>query len=103
MLGLSVLALAVRFQAYDYRSFFRLLLGRAWFLFELVLMVLFVLVLAVMGSAAGGILQDSLGLPAEGLTRSDFQFELGKRVAELEEIVSLLQTEVDELKGKNED
>ena len=58
------LALAVRFQAYDYRSFFRLLLGRAWFLFEILLMVLFVLVLAVMGSAAGGILQDSLGLPA---------------------------------------
>ena len=57
------LALAVRYQAFDYRSFFRLLLGRAWFLFELVLMVLFVLVLAVMGSAAGGILQDSLGLP----------------------------------------
>lgn len=57
------LALAVRFQAYDYRSFFRLLLGRAWFLFEMLLMVLFVLVLAVMGSAAGGILQDSLGLP----------------------------------------
>jgi len=57
------LALAVRYQAYDYRSFFRLLLGRAWFLFEVLLMVLFVLVLAVMGSAAGGILQDSLGLP----------------------------------------
>ena len=57
------LALAVRYQAFDYRSFFRLLLGRAWFLFELLLMVLFVLVLAVMGSAAGGILQDSLGLP----------------------------------------
>lgn len=57
------LALAVRNQAYDYRSFFQLLLGRAWFLFELLLLVLFVLVLAVMGSAAGGILQDNLGLP----------------------------------------
>lgn len=57
------LALAVRYQAYDYRSFFRLLLGRAWFLFEVLLMILFVLVLAVMGSAAGGILQDNLGLP----------------------------------------
>lgn len=57
------LALAVRFHTYDYRSFFRLLLGRAWFLYEMLLIVLFVLVLAVMGSAAGGILQDSLGLP----------------------------------------
>ncbi len=60
----TTLALAVRYQTYDYRSFFRLLLGRAWVLFELVLLVLFVLVLAVMGSAAGGILQDSFGLPS---------------------------------------
>jgi uncharacterized membrane protein YkvI len=57
------LALAVRYQAYDYRTFFRLLLGRAWFLFEILLVVLFILVLAVMGSAAGGILEDSFGLP----------------------------------------
>lgn len=57
------LALAVRYQAYDYRSFFKLLLGPAWFLFEILLLVLFVLVLAVMGSAAGGILEDSFGLP----------------------------------------
>ena len=60
----TTLALAVRFQTFDYRSFFRLLLGRAWILFEVVLLVLFVLVLAVMGSAAGGILQDSFGLPS---------------------------------------
>ncbi len=57
------LALAVRHQAYDYRSFFKLLLGPAWFLFEALLIVLFVLVLAVMGSAAGGILEDTFGLP----------------------------------------
>ncbi len=58
------LALAVRYQAYDYRSFFKLLLGRAWIVFEILLLILFVLVLAVMGSAAGGILQDVFGLPA---------------------------------------
>lgn len=57
------LKLAVRYQAYDYRSFFRLILGRAWFLFEALLVVLFVLVLAVMGSAAGGILEDNFGVP----------------------------------------
>lgn len=57
------LALAVRYQAYDYRSFFKLLLGRAWILFEILLVTLFILVLAVMGSAAGGIMQDTLGLP----------------------------------------
>lgn len=57
------LALAIRYQAFDYRSFFKLLLGRAWILFELLLLLLFVLVLAVMGSAAGSILLDSFGLP----------------------------------------
>jgi len=58
------LALAVRFQTYDYRSFFKLLLGRGWFLFEALLVVLFILVLAVMGSAAGGIMEQNFGLPA---------------------------------------
>lgn len=58
------LALAVRYQTYDYRSFFKLLLGPAWILFEILLLILFVLVLAVMGSAAGGILQDTLSLPS---------------------------------------
>ncbi|HEY5645323.1 MAG TPA: hypothetical protein VIS76_05250, partial [Pseudomonadales bacterium] len=57
------LMLCVRFQAYDYRSFFKILLGRGWFLFEVLLVVLFVLVLAVMGSAAGRILEDQFGLP----------------------------------------
>ena len=31
------LALAVQYQTYDYRSFFKLILGRAWFLFEALL------------------------------------------------------------------
>ncbi len=57
------LGLAVRYGTYDYRSFFKLLLGRFWFLFEIVLLLLIVLVLAVMGSAAGGIMEDTLGLP----------------------------------------
>jgi len=57
------LMLCVRYQAYDYRSFFKLLLGRGWFLFEVLLIVLFVLVLAIMGSAAGRILEDQFGLP----------------------------------------
>jgi len=57
------LALAQRFRAYDYRSFFRVLLGRAWFLFEILAVVLFILVLAVMGAAAGEILNRETGLP----------------------------------------
>lgn len=57
------LALARRFSAYDYRSFFKVLLGRAWFLFEILAVALFILVLAVMGAAAGEILSRELGLP----------------------------------------
>jgi uncharacterized membrane protein YkvI len=57
------LMLAVRFGAYDYRTFFKLLLGPAWVLFEALLVVLFVIVLAVMGSAAGAIVHDSFGIP----------------------------------------
>jgi uncharacterized membrane protein YkvI len=58
------LMLAVRYQTYDYRSFFKLILGRAWFLFEVLLVVLFILVLAVLGSAAGNIMEQNFGLPA---------------------------------------
>jgi uncharacterized membrane protein YkvI len=56
------LALARRFQVYDYRSFFKVLLGRGWFLFEILAVALFVLVLAVMGAAAGEIMNRELGV-----------------------------------------
>jgi uncharacterized membrane protein YkvI len=57
------LALARRYRAYDYRSFFKVLLGRGWFLFEILAVALFILVLAVMGAAAGEILSRELGVP----------------------------------------
>jgi uncharacterized membrane protein YkvI len=56
------LALAHRFAVYDYRSFFKVLLGRGWFLFEILAVILFVLVLAVMGAAAGEILNREFGI-----------------------------------------
>ena len=40
-------------RAYDYRSFTRLLLGPAWFLFEIAYVLLIVVIFAVMGAAAG--------------------------------------------------
>jgi uncharacterized membrane protein YkvI len=49
--------------AYDYRTFFRALIGRAWVLFEVLFILMFLLVLAVVGSAAGEILRESFGLP----------------------------------------
>ena len=58
------LELSRRFNVYDYRRFFHLLLGRAWFLFEILLITMFMLVLAVIGSAAGEIAHDEWGLPS---------------------------------------
>jgi uncharacterized membrane protein YkvI len=46
---------ARRFQTYDYKSFFKQLLGRAWHLFELAYLLFVVLILAVYGAAAGAI------------------------------------------------
>ena len=50
-------------RAYDYRTFFKLLLGRGWFLFEIAYFLLVVLIMAVMGAAAGEITYDLTGVP----------------------------------------
>ncbi|MGH8178475.1 MAG: YkvI family membrane protein [Steroidobacter sp.] len=50
-------------RAYDYRSFFKLLLGRGWFLFEIAYFLLIVIIMAVMGAAAGEIAHSLFGLP----------------------------------------
>ena len=51
------------FRAYDYRTYFRLLLGRFWIVFEVFYLFAMLLVLAVVGSAAGVLLRDNFGLP----------------------------------------
>jgi uncharacterized membrane protein YkvI len=51
------------FGAYDYRTFFRALIGRGWVAFEVLFILMFLLVLAVVGSAAGEILRESFGVP----------------------------------------
>ena len=51
------------FGAYDYRDFFKELLGRAWILFEILFILMFLLVLAVVASAAGEISQDRFNIP----------------------------------------
>ena len=53
---------ARRFEVRDYRLFIKSLLGTGWMLYEAVMIVAFVLVLAVAGSAAGQVLQDSFGI-----------------------------------------
>src|SRR5690606_15366073 len=50
-------------RAYDYRSFFKILLGRAWFVFEIGYVLLMIIILAVMGAAAGEIVHSLFGLP----------------------------------------
>jgi len=54
---------ARKFGTYDYRSLLMNLLGRFWISFELFYITLLVIVLAVVGSAAGVLLRDFLGVP----------------------------------------
>ncbi len=49
-------------QSFSYRRFFKNLLGRGWFIYELAYFALGILVLAVIGSAAGKIAAEQLGL-----------------------------------------
>jgi len=49
------------FKVYDYRNFFKVLLGPAWFLYEMLGVLLFFLVIAIIGSAAGTIVHDEFG------------------------------------------
>lgn len=59
----ATFALAHAARAYDYRSFFRLLLGPAWPAFEVAYMVFMVLLLAVFGAAAGSVANAMFGWP----------------------------------------
>lgn len=57
------LDVARAFRVFDYRRFARVLLGRGWFLYELVAIALILLVLAVITAASGRILADEFGWP----------------------------------------
>lgn len=50
-------------RAYDYRSFFKHLLGPAWVAFEIAYVLFVILILSVFGAAAGAIGASTLGLP----------------------------------------
>lgn len=53
---------ARRFKVYNYRTMFQKLLGKAWFLYEICYVVLLMIVLAVIASSAGTILNELWGL-----------------------------------------
>ena len=67
--GLFAIVLAVafdyarQFEVRDYRRFIKSLLGPAWVAFEFFIILGLILVLAVAGSAAGSVLEDSFGWP----------------------------------------
>lgn len=65
MSGISALTFeyARRHQVYDYRAFFKKLIGRGWILFEIGAIALFLLILAILGAAAGEIMEDYIGIP----------------------------------------
>ena len=50
-------------KSYDYRHFCQTLLGRGWFLFEICYLIQLLLVLAVIGAAAGELTAATFGLP----------------------------------------
>lgn len=52
-------------RAYDYRTFFKALIGRFWIAFEILYLCLFLLVLAVVGSAAGAMLEEHTAIPEQ--------------------------------------
>jgi len=51
------------FKAYDYRSFFKALLGPGWILYEICYIVLLLIVLGVVAATSGAIFLESFGLP----------------------------------------
>jgi len=51
------------FKAYNYKIFFKRLLGKYWFIFELIFIIYVLLVLAVLSSASGVILRDEFNFP----------------------------------------
>lgn len=59
-----IMAVAFEFarvtKSYDYRSFFQALLGRFWWSFEIIYLLIALLILAVLGSAAGEIVAQAL-------------------------------------------
>lgn len=63
-----VLALAFefarRFNSYNYKHFFQHLLGRWWFLYEVAYLVAILLILSVIGAAAGVLASESFGIPS---------------------------------------
>lgn len=67
-LGFTVMAvvtfeLARTFQVYDYKNFIKQIIGGIWPVFDILFLVMAVLVIAIMASAAGNIMEQTIGIP----------------------------------------
>ncbi|MFD1040556.1 hypothetical protein ACFQ3N_19445 [Virgibacillus byunsanensis] len=65
--GFTVMAIltfefARKFKAYNYRTLLKELIGPFWFLFDIVYLLLAILIIAIMASATGEILNNTLGM-----------------------------------------
>jgi len=63
VLSVITFVLARRLRAFDYRTFFKRILGPGWVVFEVAYLLLVVLILAVYGAAAGAIAAAVFGAP----------------------------------------
>ncbi|UCZ52924.1 hypothetical protein LGQ02_19415 [Bacillus shivajii] len=66
-IGFTVMAMltfefARKFKAYNYRSLFKELIGPFWFLFDIIYLGLAILIIAIMASATGEIMNSTLGV-----------------------------------------
>ncbi|WP_085522496.1 YkvI family membrane protein [Tuberibacillus sp. Marseille-P3662] len=66
-IGFTIMAiltfeLARMFQAYDYRSLMKRLIGPFWVLYDIIYLLLAILIISIMASATGEILENTLGL-----------------------------------------
>ena len=62
VVSMATFELARQWNAYDYRHFFKKLLGPSWWLFEASYIGLLLVVLAVVAAASGEIMRDTFGL-----------------------------------------
>ncbi len=55
--------LAKAYHAYDYKTFFKVLLGRGWVIFDLCYLYMVMIALSVIAASVGSMLQELLGIP----------------------------------------
>lgn len=55
--------LAQSFKAFDYKSFFKVLLGKGWFLFEICYLYLVIIVLSIVAASVASMLEEMLHIP----------------------------------------